>query len=136
MRKLLVLGIAAVLSGCAAVHKEDLDAWVGMPVEALDTHTFFITVPVERRMTEGGIEIRNYRNGGGGTNCITNAFATGKGPNANAFAATACSESPVCNNIFFIKSGRVLEYAPTGRCMTDRSVRPAARYSALPARKN
>jgi hypothetical protein len=34
----------------------------------------------------------------------------------------------VCNNIFYIKDGKVVEYAPTGNCYTDETVRPQARY--------
>jgi hypothetical protein len=35
-----------VLSGCATVHQEDLDAWKGAPVAALETHPVFMTMPV------------------------------------------------------------------------------------------
>ena len=33
--------VGAILTGCATVRQQDLDAWVGMPVEALDTHSLF-----------------------------------------------------------------------------------------------
>ena len=37
--------IAVSVAGCA-VRQPDLDVWVGMPVEALDTHSLFITFPM------------------------------------------------------------------------------------------
>lgn len=131
MRQVVILAAACLAVGCATVRQVDLDAWVGMPVEALDTHTFFITVPMERRITDSGVEIRNYRNGGGGASCISNTFATGTGKNAGSFTTTNCDDGPVCNNIFFIKNGKVLEYAPKGRCMTNAIVQPEARYRRL-----
>ena len=110
-----------ITGGCGTVRKQDLDSWVGMPVEALDTHSFFITVPVRKSVTSTGIEVRNYVNGRETENCTYNKFT-----------GTDCSKDSItCNNIFYIKDGRVLEYAPTGRCMTNETVQPQARYRAL-----
>ena len=54
----------------------------------------------------------------------------GKYVNANAF--TTCSSNRiVCNNIFYIRDGIVLEYAPTGRCYTDETVRPQSETVVL-----
>ena len=53
--------LAFAVAACAMVRQQDLDAWVGAPVEALDTHSFFITVPMVRTRTDSGIEIRNFR---------------------------------------------------------------------------
>jgi hypothetical protein len=33
-----------------------------MPVEALDTHSLFIAMKLERSVTQSGIEVRNYVN--------------------------------------------------------------------------
>ena len=33
------MAIASLLAGCATVRQQDLDAWGGVPVEALDTHS-------------------------------------------------------------------------------------------------
>ena len=134
-RILLVLTVASVFSGCAVlptVRQQDLDAWAGVPVEALDTHSFFITVPMYKNITSSGIEVRNYANGKDVAQCFGNAgiSGTGKYINANTFA-TCTSNRIVCNNIFYIRDGVVLEYAPTGRCYTDDSVRPQARYLNL-----
>jgi len=132
LKLLLTLAISLAVISCATVRKQDLDAWVGVPVEALDTHSFFITVPVYRSITSSGIEIRNYANGEDIASCFSNASgsSTGKYVNANAF--TTCSSNRiVCNNIFYIRDGIVLEYAPTGRCYTDETVRPQSRYLQL-----
>jgi hypothetical protein len=132
--RLAAIVIALLLSACAGllVRQQDLDAWVGVPVEALDTHSFFITVPMFRTVTESGIEIRNYANGRDVASCFTNAGANRSGNFVNATAFTSCSSGRiVCNNIFYIKDGKVVEYAPTGRCYTDSSVQPQARYQRL-----
>lgn len=128
----LTVSLAAVVVGCTTVRQQDLDAWVGMPVEALDTHSLFITVPMYRSITSSGIEIRNYANGADVAQCFSNASGskTGKYVNANAFT-TCSSDRIVCNNIFYIKHGKVIEYAPTGRCYTDETVQPQARYLRL-----
>lgn len=124
--------IAATLVACATVRQQDLDVWVGMPVEALDTHSLFLTVPMVRTKTESGIEIRNYANGRNFGSCsgFGSASTAGSWVNANAFST--CSSGWVgCNNIFYIKDGKVIEYAPTGRCFTDERVQPQARYERL-----
>jgi hypothetical protein len=128
----LIAFIALSVAGCATVRQQDLDAWVGMPVEALDTHSFFITVPMYRTVTASGIEIRNYSNGADVANCFGSAGADRVGTYVGANAFTTCSSGRiVCNNIFYIKEGKVIEYAPTGRCYTDETVQPQARYLRL-----
>lgn len=127
---LLVVSCATVKT----VRQQDLDAWVGMPVEALDTHSLFITLPMVRTITSSGIEVRDYVNkrnigrcfGSGGVN----AYPSMSYAAYNSF--TACSGGLVgCDNIFYIKDGVVVEYAPTGRCYTDDTVRPQSRYQRL-----
>ena len=128
----LVAGIA-ILSGCATVRQEDLQAWVGQPVEALDTHTFFITLPMLRNVLPSGIEVRNYPNRANMTQCLGDGRvrSTGSG-RVNYDEDMQClSRSVGCDNIFFIKDGKVLEYAPTGRCMTNASLQPQTRYQRL-----
>lgn len=127
--------IVSLLTGCATVRtvrQQDLDAWVGVPVEALDTHSFFITVPMFRTRTDSGIEIRNYANGRDVTQCFGNAGANKVGNFVNANTFTICSSGRiVCNNIFYIKDRKIIEYVPTGRCYTDETVQPQARYLRL-----
>lgn len=124
--------VALTVSGCATVRKQDLDSWVGVPVEALDTHSLFITIPMYKSFTPNGIEIRNYANGADVSQCSSTANANKSGRYANANAFTTCSTGRVvCNNIFYIKEGVVVEYAPTGSCYTDETVQPQARYLRL-----
>ncbi len=114
------------------VRQEDLNAWAGVPVEALDTHSFFITIPMVRTRTDGGIEIRNYANGRDVAQCFSNARANATGNYVNANSFSSCSNNRiVCNNIFYIKDGKVIEYAPTGQCKTAAFLQPEARYRRL-----
>ena len=130
---ILMAALSVLLTACVAmVRQQDLDAWVGMPVDALDTHSFFLTVPMVRTKTDSGIEIRNYANGRNFSGCsgYGSANAVGSWVNANAFS-TCTSGWVGCNNLFYIKDGKVLEYAPTGRCKTDETVVPQQRYLRL-----
>jgi hypothetical protein len=131
-RLFTTIAVVIVITGCATVRQQDLDAWVGVPVEALDTHSFFITVPMYRTRTESGIEIRNYANSRDITQCFGNAGANAYGNYVTANAFSTCSSGRiVCNNIFYIKDGKIIEYAPTGRCYTDATVQPQARYERM-----
>ncbi len=135
-KSFLVIALVINLSACAVfkrVRQQDIDAWVGAPVEALDTHSLFLTVPMFRTMTESGIEIRNYANGINRSSCYGSAGANRLSSNwvtASAFAS--CTSGWVgCNNIFYIKDGKVIDYAPTGRCYTDKTVQPEPRFKRL-----
>lgn len=103
---ILALVLLSLLHGCATptVRQKDLDAWVNQPADLLETHPFFTTLPMEKKYTETGVEIRSY------INEVANFGA--------------------CNSVFRIKNGRVLEYAPTAsgrvRCFTDDRVLPSA----------
>lgn len=131
--KLLVLAVLLVqFIGCATVRQQDLDAWAGMPVEALETHSFFVTVPLYKTKTQSGIEVWNYANGKDVASCFTNANAYSDDEYASGNSTTNCvTNKVVCNNIFYIKDGYVLEYAPTGRCYTAEFVQPESRYRRL-----
>lgn len=85
-----------------------------------------------RSTTASGIAVRNYADGKDVAQCFTNAGTYGKTKNVNASAFTTGSNNRIaCNNIFYIKDGKVIEYAPTGRCYTDDTVQPEARYRRL-----
>lgn len=134
MKKILTTCLMSfVITGCIAVKKvrlTDTDAWRNIPVEALDTHSLFITMPVVKTITDSGIEIRNYVNKinigscyGGGQGAKNYAGGYMSYANYNSFAN--CSSSMVgCDNIFYIKNNKVIEYKPVGRCYTDETVRP------------
>lgn len=135
MRLYIFATVAFLLTGCASVRQQDLDAWVGVPVEALDTHSIFITMPMYRTVTASGIEIRNYSNGKNVSSCVGTIGATNNSNYINANAFSSCSNGQiVCNNIFYIKDGKVIEYAPTGRCFTDERAQPQERYLRLKGR--
>ena len=55
------LATAALLSGCATVRQSDLDAWVGVPVQALDTHPLFLTMPQYRTQTANGVDSQLFQ---------------------------------------------------------------------------
>ena len=121
---------AGTLAGCATVRQQDLDAWAGAPVEALDTHPLFLTIPMYRAQTESGIETRNYVNSKEVEQCFTRIGARrGDSKYLSHSAFTTCSENRlVCNNLFYIQGGKVIRYAPTGDCYTNDSVRPQIGY--------
>ncbi|MDP3281492.1 MAG: hypothetical protein U1D41_16315 [Nitrosomonas sp.] len=58
MRLIAILLFAVLLTGCATVRQSDLDAWVGVPVIALDTHSLLLGFPMVKTITDSGIEIR------------------------------------------------------------------------------
>jgi hypothetical protein len=62
VRSITILLVAALVTGCATkiVRQSDLDAWRGVPVIALDTHSLLLTFPMVRTITESGLEIRIY----------------------------------------------------------------------------
>lgn len=127
-RYILIVMITLSLSACLSVRQEDLDSWVGQPVELLDLHPFFNTVPLETRFTDSGIEIRNYKNGRSFNSCSGNTNMTNFNENSgtgNFNSYSNCFKNDVvCNNIFYIKNKKVLKYEPTGRCFTDERVQP------------
>lgn len=129
----LSLVVLEALSGCGTVRQKDLDAWVGQPVEALDTQPFFLTLPMVKRYTQRGVEIRNYINGMNIGRCFGSGYIYGAiytSANYNNFS-NCVSRFGACNNIFYIKNGKIVEYAPTGsggmRCITDDRVLPSSR---------
>lgn len=151
MRHFTVLVVALAAAGCATsllVRQADLDAWVGVPVVALDTHSLFLTIPVVRTVTDTGIEIRNYVNKQGVSSCFGNVQGSGQSntrisgntpaagtgrvagqayttSSANFSSFQNCSSRLVgCDNLFYIKDGKVIEYRPTGRCFTNQTVQP------------
>ena len=129
----LALGIVFLISSCATneptVRQQDLDAWLGASVEALDEHAFFKKERMFRTRTSGGTEIRNYAYGYNFLECFGRAGATRFGDFVDDHTFITCSSGRiVCNNLFYIRDGKVLEYVPTGRCTTDEKVQPEARF--------
>lgn len=125
--KALVVGAAVMtLVGCETVRQQDLVAWEGVSVQALDTHPVFVSMPMYKTMAENGMEIRNYVNSESTEQCFASGGARhGSGKHVRYDEFISCSENKiVCNNIFYVQAGKVVRYAPTGNCYTDDSVRP------------
>ena len=121
-----------MISGCAfkTVRQVDIDAWKDVPVTALDTHSLFITVPVVKTVTDQGIEIRDYVNKVGFSSCMGSGGGTGgrygySMSYANFSSFQSCTAQMVgCDNIFYIRDGKVIQYKPVGQCYTDETVQP------------
>ena len=119
----LVLSFISVQSFASIfVNQEDLDSWISIPVIALDTHSLFATLPVARTVTETGVEVRVYSN----KTAVGRCFDSGTVMSSSQWNAYQnCSAKMVgCDNIFYIRDGKVLEYKVEGRCKTGKVVRP------------
>ena len=136
--KLLLLILAFMaFSGCV-VRQEDLNAWRGAPVVALEKHPIFITLPVIKTKTSDGTEIWNYVNGANVGSCFGSGALNAYGPGFSGYGyvnsatysqfSNCISRFAACNNIFYIKDGYVESYNPIGtggiRCYTTKELQP------------
>ena len=127
--------LLAALAGCSTGHtnptvrQQDLDAWVGVPVQALTNHPLFSTMPIYLSQ-EGAVEVRNYSNSKETEQCFTQeGHLHGDGKHASRDVFVSCSTNRItCNNIFYIENGKVTRYAPAGNCFTDERVWPQPPY--------
>ena len=132
MKRIVVLLSLVALVGCAlpTVRQQDLDAWIGQPVSALELHPFFITVPVVKTKTSDGTEIWNYVNGRNIGGCLGGGSVFSGTVNSAIYnQITNCvSRIGACNSIFYIKENVVLKYIAVGsggvRCMTTKELQP------------
>jgi hypothetical protein len=128
--KLGAIAISLLLTGCLSVRQEDLAAWVGQPVELLDTQPFFLTIPMTKTVTAGGTEIRNYANTRTVSSCTSGGSVYAGLPNfATVNGSSSCATNTMgCNNLFYIRDGKVLRYQPVSsggvNCVTDDRVLP------------
>ena len=130
--------VVGPIAGCARAHQdephvrqEDLTAWEGQPVELLDKHLVFLTMRSVRTVTADGTEIRNYVNGAAVGACDGGgAVVQGGFVNSATYSqfSSCIARFAACNNIFYVKSGHVLRYAPIGtggaRCYTNEATNP------------
>lgn len=127
--RILALG-CMILAATGCVRAEDLEAWVGQPVAALETHPVFSTVPVVRTRASDGTEIWNYVNGREVTNCEQSVRGSGGHASYATYSrVTNCTSGVMaCNNIFYVRNGIVLRYTPIGTggaiCYTDSRMQP------------
>jgi len=138
MKKLTVL-FFFLISSCSSIliNQEVVQSWTNIPVSELDTHSWFLTVPMIKTITDDGLEIRNYRNGqtfsqctgsGGGSGTVT-----GNTVNVSTSTFQNCLSGEVaCNNMFYIKDNIVLEYTLVGNCRTANYLKPEYRFSPPP----
>ena len=124
-----LITLALFIHGCAGkvVRQEDLNAWVGVSVEELDTHSLFLTLPVAKTITDSGVEVRVYSNKQNISSCFDTGNLDGKAYSNDATftAIQNCSSRIVgCDNIFYIKDKMVVEYKPVGQCYTDATLQP------------
>ncbi len=131
MRYRAILLAMGIIVGCASrtVRTQDLIAWQGVPVEALDTHEIFATLPMKRMVKENGTEVRFYVSSqsyswcggiGGGSFVYNIGIAT---------SFQNCVEEQVsCNNVFYIRNEIVERYDPVGNCYTNEAVQPNLKY--------
>jgi hypothetical protein len=131
IKKLTIVAAVLSLAGCAHVRQEDLDAWVGQPVDLLDKQPVFLTMQSVRTMTADGTEIRNYVNGAAVGSCNGGGSVSSGGfVNSATYSqfSSCVARLAACNNIFYIKDGRVQRYTPIGtggmRCYTNEAGRP------------
>ena len=130
-----VLGVTGCINTAAEVRQQDLDAWVGQPVIALELHPVFITMPVVKTTASDGTQIWNYVNGRGVGNCLHSGSILGAVDYATYLGFNNCMAGfAACNNIFYIRDSRIMKYTPVGtgglRCYTDESLQPNANAPA------
>ena len=132
MRILFYFLLAAPLVGCATVHPEDTEAWVGQPLSVLEKQPLFLTMQVVKTQASDGTDIWNYVTGQGATSCIGDGtwFGGRRIGWGTYMSFTDCtSRVQACNNIFYIRDGRVqrvVVMASGGaQCSTDRRFRPS-----------
>ena len=124
-----LMALTLFIHGCAGktVRQEDLNSWVGVSVDELDTHSLFLTLPVAKTISDSGVEVRVYSNKKNLSSCFDSGNIDGKAysNDASFTAFQNCSSRIVgCDNIFYIKDRKVMEYKPVGQCYTDETLQP------------
>ncbi len=110
-----------MLGLCASAHQEDLQSWVGHPVDELDEHPVFLTMQSVRTRTPDGTEIRNYMSRRNVASCSggETVFAGNVDMATYSRFSSSMQAFAACNNIFYMKV-----HANWYRCYTDERTRP------------
>ncbi len=130
MYKILFMPIllCCALGGCLHnkdVRRDDLNAWKGVPVEELESHYMFSQIHMVKTLQDSGLEIRDYMNKQGINSCDKYGLINGYMSPENFDAFSNCTSQLIgCDNIFYIRDGKVLKYTPVGLCFTDDTSRP------------
>ena len=133
---LFLAAVGLLSAGCVTVRQVDLEAWVGQPVVALETHPVFLTLAPVKTKVSDGTEIWNYVNGVNLGACSGGGMVYGKSIDFESYSQfTSCvSRFAACNNIFYIKDGMVIRYTPIGtggmRCYTTAELQPNFKSNA------
>jgi hypothetical protein len=128
--RLLRFAVLMALAGCATVHPEDTEAWVGQPVNVLEKQPLFLTMQVVKTKASDGTEIWNYVNGRDVASCNQDGTIFGRRVGFSAYSSfvDCTSHFQACNNIFYIKDGRVqrvvIMASGGAQCSTDQRFRP------------
>lgn len=129
MKRVAAFALLLALTACAGVRPEDTAAWVGQPVSALEQQPVFLTMHLVKTRTSDGTEIWDYVNGAAVSSCSGNGQISGDVSMATFNSFSSCmARVASCNNLFYVKDGRVERYVPVGtggaRCYTNDAVRP------------
>ena len=112
--------LAVAVAGCSMGRAKVQDAWVGQPVEVLNTHSPFRSLPMIKVLTEGSGELRNYQNRANTHQCYTEGQVTaGQAVSQATYnQILACtSRSAGCDHIFSVRGGKILDYTTGGRLL-------------------
>ena len=142
MKTIMALVACALsFSTQAKTNFEDIDAWRGVSINALDTHQIWNRIKQLKATNAEGEEVRVYVNRYERSD--KNAFLTIDGlvflkPELSNLCATKfkagykdllaylkCSDKLYgCDNVFVLKDNQVISYTPVGNCSTNPKLRP------------
>ena len=129
--------VTVVLLGCVSktIHQEDLRAWEGGQVSALDTHPMFQTMQMVKTMGPDGTEIRHYVNGNNLDRCSGGGSLFRAQVNYASYKQfAACMQSvTACSSIFYINGDIITSVSRIGtggdKCLMNDAMRPGFRGS-------
>jgi len=130
MRRIACGLVLASLLGCATVNPADTEAWVGQPVLLLEKQPYFISMRVVKTQASDGTEIWNYVNGRDVSVCNQDGTIWGHRVGWGTYMgfADCTSHYSSCNNIFYIRDGRVqrvvVQSNGGAQCSTDKRFLP------------
>lgn len=141
IKALIICFISIGLCSCATgsplkVHQEHLDAWIGLPTEALETHSLFLIRPPVKTMISGGVEVWHYVDGVNVSNCQSeqSGYLDKRGflPTVKYQEYSNCvSKGVTCNTLAFIKDNIIKEVEVVGPCYTSDAHLPNDRYRRM-----
>ena len=138
MKKQIILVLLALLLplySCLGpsyeeVYEEVRASWQGLPVSRLDIHTYYLTLPVEKRYVDGDAEqeiriyTRKMTEGSSRVTCTSkgSGYRRPVGDNdiitdkSNMDCTETYNAPQYCKYIFHIKDNAVADYQEAGNC--------------------